>query len=69
MPYQLTQSAWLAREVERVKGVLLVHMEPGTEYTVEELLAMLSEYGLYYSNPEYVEIGQVLIADGTIEAV
>ncbi len=67
--YKLTSSAWLARQVKRSKGVLLVHMEKDREYTVEELLAMLSSYGLHYSNPEYVEIGQQLIADGLIEAV
>ena len=67
--YKLTSSAWLAREVERAKGVLLVHMKPGIAYTVDELLAMLSEYGLDYSNPEYQTIGAELIQRGVIEAV
>ena len=67
--YKLTPAAWLARETERAKGVLLVHMEPGTEYTIEVLLAMLSEYGLYYSNPEYQEIGKELLKQGIIQAV
>ena len=69
MPYRLTPAAWLARETERAKGVLLVHMTPGTAYTVDELLAMLSECGLYYSNPEYQGIGKELIKQGVIEAV
>lgn len=69
LTYKLTSSAWLAREVERAKGVLLAHMEPGTEYTVKELLTMLHDYGLDYSNPEYQEIGNKLIQDGFIEAV
>ena len=69
MPYKLTPAAWLAREVERAKGVLLVHMKPNITYTVEELLAMLSEYGLYYSNPEYQDIGKELIKQGVIQAV
>ena len=67
--YKIAPTAWLAREIERAKGVLLVHMKPGTGYTVEELLAMLSEYGLYYSNPEYQEIGKELIKQGIIQAV
>ena len=68
MPYKLTTAAWLARETERAKGVLLVHMKPGIEYTVEELLVMLSEYGLHYSNPEYLPIGAELIKQGVIQA-
>lgn len=69
MPYKLTDAAWLAYETERAKGVLTVHMEHDQEYTIEELLAMLHDYGLDYSNPQYVEIGAALIADGTLEAV
>lgn len=67
--YKLSASAWLGREVSRARGVLVVHMERDREYTVEEVLAMLSEYGLHYSNPQYAEIGQQLIAAGVIEAV
>ena len=67
--YRLTSSARLAREVERAKGILLVHMQPGRAYTVEELLTMLADYGLHYSNPEYVEIGKVLVSQGVIEQV
>lgn len=67
--YKLTSATWLAREAERVKGVLAQQMEPGREYTVEELLTILKDYGLDYSNPEYQQIGQALIAEGFIEEV
>jgi len=67
--YRLTTTAWLAREVERAKGILLMHMQPGRAYTVDELLTMLADYGLDYSNPEYQEIGKVLISQGVIEQV
>ncbi len=67
MPYQLTESAWLTRETERVTGVLLQQLVRGQEYTVAEVLQLLKDYGLDYTNPEYVEIGQQLIADGIIE--
>ena len=67
--YCLTATAGLAREVERAKSILLVHMQPGRAYTVDELLTMLADYGLDYSNPEYQEIGKVLISQGVIEQV
>ena len=67
--YRLTPTAWLAREVERAKSILLVHMKPGWAYTTEELLTMLADYGLHYSNPEYLEIGKVLVSQGVIEVV
>jgi len=67
--YRLTTAAWLAREVERAGGILLVHMQPGVAYTVADLLTMLADYGLYYSNPEYLEIGKVLVSQGVIERV
>jgi len=67
--YRLTTTAWLAREVERAKSILLVHMKPGQAYTTEELLTMLADYGLVYSNPEYQEIGRELIRQGVIEQV
>ncbi|MFQ5858984.1 MAG: hypothetical protein ACE5LU_25570 [Anaerolineae bacterium] len=51
--YRVTHTAHLAREVERAKGVLSVHMEPGREYTAEELRELVREFGLEYSNPEY----------------
>jgi len=67
--YRLTTTAWLAREVERAKGILLVHMQPDRGYTAEELLTMLADYGLDYSIPEYQQIGKVLISQGVIEQV
>jgi hypothetical protein len=67
MAIKLTDAAWLARETERAKGILLQHMVKGQEYTVAELLELLATYGLTYSNPEYTGIGANLIADGTLE--
>jgi len=67
--YRLTATTWLDLAVERAKGILLVHMQPGRAYTTEELLTMLANYGLVYSNPEYLEIGKVLISQGVIEQV
>jgi hypothetical protein len=69
MTYKLTDAAWLARETERAKGILLQHLVKGQEYTVAQVLQVLADYGLDYTNPEYVEIGNQLVADGVIEAV
>lgn len=66
--YKLTDAAWLARETERAQGILLQHLVKGQEYTVDEVLQILVDYGLDYSNPEYVDIGNQLVADGVIEA-
>ena len=68
MPYKITDTAWLDREIARAKGIVLQHMVKDQEYTVAEILALLVDYGLNYTNPEYQAIGAALIADGTIEA-
>lgn len=68
MPFKIAHTEHLALEVERAKGVLLAHMVNGQEYTVGELLQMLKDYGLDYSNPQYTEIGQTLLADGFLVA-
>lgn len=67
--YRLTSSAWLAREAGRAKGTLLVHLEKGRSYSIQEILTLLADYGLRYTNPEYAAIGQQLIAEGILEAV
>jgi hypothetical protein len=69
MPYKLSDAAWLAREVERVKGALGARMVHGQAYTTEELLALLKDLGLDYSNPEYLPIGQKLLQDGYLQSV
>lgn len=65
--YTLSHEVWLAKEVERARGILLVHMEDGRGYTLEELLTLCADYGLHYTNPEYQEIGQQLIMAGFLE--
>lgn len=67
--YRIVSATKLGYEVNRARGVLLVHMEAGQVYTVEELLLLLKDYGLDYTNPEYISIGSALVADGTIETV
>ena len=65
---RLTAAAWLLRESERVKGVLLCHLSrAGLE--VSELLGLIRAWGLEYTLPELQLIRDKLIADGVIEIV
>ncbi|MFQ5858985.1 MAG: hypothetical protein ACE5LU_25575 [Anaerolineae bacterium] len=67
--YKLTDTAWLNREKDRVKGVLLVHLKAGQTYTGAELLQTLKDFGLEYTAAELVTLRDALIVDGTLEAV
>lgn len=67
MPFRLAHAVYIAREVERARGVLVSHMEDGLAYTPAELVKMLKDYGLEYSSSEYQEIGAVLLAEGFLE--
>ena len=69
MPYQLTESAWLVRETERIKGVLLQYMQHNTEYTGVQMKDRCRRLGLDYTDAEFLQLRDVLIADGTIGAV
>lgn len=64
MPYRISADEHIAHEAQRVKGVLLSHMDPAVDYTLDDLLSLCADYGLDYTNPEYQEIGQALITDG-----
>lgn len=68
MPYRLTHDGWVVQQADRCKGILMQQMVNGQDYTVQELLDLLSEYGLDFSNPSYQEIGAILLADGFLEA-
>lgn len=69
MPYQLSRDLWVDQQVLRVEGILIQNMVLGQDYTVEEVLALLHDYGLDYSNPAYQEIGAKLIAQGILVVV
>jgi len=65
---RLTATAWLARESERVTGVLLCHVtREGMD--VNELLAMLGNWGLHYTVAELQLLRVKLVTDGVIEIV
>lgn len=65
---KLTDSAWLDREVERARGLLLVHLGKDGR-PIDELLTLLSDYGLDYSVSDLLLIRNKLVADGVIEIV
>lgn len=66
--YKINYDVWLSQQVTLTKGVLRGHMDPNHEYTPQEVLDILSAHGLDYSNPEYIPIGQILVADGFLQA-
>lgn len=67
--YRLSDAVILARRTAQARTILEVNMEPDQEYTVAEILALLGKHGLHLSNPDYVEVGQVLLDDNTLTAV
>ena len=69
MAYQLSHAVWVQEQVTRVRGILLQNMDHTREYTLEELLILSADLGLLYSDPEYVEIGQALLAEGFLQQV
>ena len=69
MAYQITESAWLIRETERIKSVLLQYMQHGVAYDGAEMKDRCRRLGLIYTDAEFLQLRDVLIADGTIGAV
>ena len=69
MPYQLTEATWLTRETERIKGVLLQYMQHGVAYDGVAMKDRCRRLGLIYTDAEFLQLRDVLIADGTIGAV
>ena len=69
MAYQLTESAWLQRETERIKGVLLQYMRHGVEYEGAQMKDRCRRLGLDYTDAEFLQLRDVLVASGTIEQV
>ena len=69
MPYQLTESAWLTRETQRIKGVLLQWMCHDIAYDGAAMKDRCRRLGLVYTDAEFLQLRDVLIVDGTIGAV
>ena len=69
MAYQLTEAAWLERETERIKGVLLQYMQHNVEYSGAVMKDRCRRLGLDYTDTEFLQLRDVLVADGTIGQV
>ena len=67
MAYKLTSTAWLTRETARVRGILLANLRNGVEYSGADLKTLVQKLGLTYTNAEFTQLSDALIADGTIE--
>ncbi|MFQ5861388.1 MAG: hypothetical protein ACE5IG_07580 [Dehalococcoidia bacterium] len=66
---RLTDTAWLDREVERVRGVLLARLPRGG-VDQATLRQGLEEHGMGpYTNAEAAAIRNALVSDGTIEII
>ena len=69
MAYQLTEQAWLQRETERIKGVLLQYMQHDTPYDGAAMKDRCRRLGLDYTDAEFLQLRDALIAEGVIEQV
>lgn len=69
MPDELTNAAWAKREAAKVRCVLQEKMEQNQGYSTDDLLYLLRDNGLFYTNPEYAPIEAILLTEGLIEAI
>jgi len=69
MAYQLTEQTWLQRETERIKGVLLQYMQHGVAYDGAAMKDRCRRLGLDYTDAEFLQLRDALIAEGVIEQV
>lgn len=65
---KLTPQTRLNRLVERVKGVLLVHL-PDAGLTPAAVRTLLADQGVELSAADLPAVRDALIADGTIEVI
>lgn len=65
---RLTQAAWQAQQLERLKSVLGAKLtRSGTE--AQEVLRELGEMGFGYTPAEWQALAQALVTQGLIELV
>lgn len=69
MPYRIPDSRWLSVMADRIQGILLQHLERGRAYTVAELKALFLSYGFDFDNDTLIQLRDILISRGVIEAV
>lgn len=67
--YKLNSEEWVSHQARIVKAVLRENMDPDESYTPQEILDLLATFGLVYSNPEYLPVGNLLIAQGFLEVI
>ena len=67
MGFKLVDDQWLRTQTRKAASILKANLEKGTEYTQEELLAVLAENGQVYSTEDFQEIRVELKRHGVIE--
>jgi hypothetical protein len=67
MAFKLVDNEWLKTQTRKAGSIFKANLEKGTEYTQEELLAVLAANGQVYTIPEFQEIRVELKRLGVIE--
>lgn len=65
--YKLSEAEWLAKEIEKIRGVLVHRMEHGKSYSGAALKRLVIDVGLNYTDAEFIQLRDDLIAQGIIE--
>jgi len=67
--FRVKHALWLAAELERVKGILLMPKFWGVAWTHAKLRNKLAEIGLNYSAEQIAELNDALHAAGIVEDI
>lgn len=67
--YKLSETQWLAKEMEKIKSILVHRMEHGQSYSGVALKRLVVDVGLNYTDAEFVQLRDDLISQGVIEQV
>ena len=67
--WKVVHALWLATELERIKGILLMPKYWGVKWTDGKLRRELEDIGLSYSAAEILELNDELHNQGIVENV
>lgn len=67
MGFKLVNGQWNRTHARKAASIFKARLVDGTEYTTEELIAVLAAEGLVYSVSEFQQIRQELFSLGVLE--
>ena len=67
--YKVRNEMWVEKQAALCRGILLIHTDPDTEYTLVALRELLERHGLVYSDAEAALIRDELMRGGVLEEV